>query len=189
MEQPAQPPPTSVVTVPGTQGAADAVTVGVGDRDALRERLPVAVADADTAPPREREADGLLARLGDRDALTDRDALRDREGVPVAFPHAGSAGAAVAFRAHATVRFSVWLAAAVSRSVASVALAASSTRSVWLMARVSQPPAMPAAAHAAGGAQHVGEMASRLAKTTDASRVGAPRSSAQYSHALDPPEL
>lgn len=138
-----------------------------------------------------RDADAVAKR--EREALTEREnappRLAERDADPGTEVQAGGVGTVVTFRVHATVRSSVWLAAAVSRIVASVALAASSTRSVWFMARVLQPPAMPAAVHEAGGDQQLGIMASRLAKTTEERRVGAPRSSAQTSHALVPPEL
>ena len=52
--------------------------------------------------------------------------------------------------------------AAVSVTDASVVLAASRMLNVLLMARVSQPPLMPAAVHAAGGAQHDSVIDARL---------------------------
>ena len=71
----------------------------------------------------------------------------------------------------------------------SVAPWSSSTRSVWLMARVSQPPAMPAAVQDAGGVQQVLMMAARLLKRMDLMAVGAVRLTCQNSEALTPTEL
>ena len=68
--------------------------------------------------------------------------------------------------------------------------APSSTRSVWLMARVSQVPAMPAAVHAAGGVQHAVVKGARLVKITEATGGAlAPRSTIQNSEAVVPAEL
>ena len=52
--------------------------------------------------------------------------------------------------------------AAVSGTVASVLLAASKMLIVLLIARVSQPPLIPAAVHAAGGVQHDSVIDARL---------------------------
>ena len=114
-------------------------------------------------------------------AVTDADAPRDSVAVGV-----GDAVGVLLGVAHAKV--SVWLSADVSLSDATVALLASSTRSVLLMARVSHVLAMPAADHAAGGIQHPAAPGLRLRNCTDVSRVGVPRSTHQNSPAPDPPE-
>ena len=86
------------------------------------------------------------------------------------------------------------MASAVSRKLASVLDDASSTRSVWLIARVSQVPAMPAAAQLAGGDQHVVQKLEhstgqyRFCKETDAMTVAAPRSTCKNSAADVLPE-
>ena len=58
------------------------------------------------------------------------------------------------------------------------------------MARVSHEPGIPAAVHAAGGAQHVGVKGARLVKTNDATGdAAAPRSTIQNSEGVVPAEL
>jgi hypothetical protein len=115
-------------------------------------------------------------------AVTDADAPRDSVAVGV-----GDAVGVLLGVAHAKV--SVWLSADVSLSDATVALLASSTRSVLLMARVSHVLAMPAAVHAAGGDQQPTICGLRLRKLICFSTVGVPRSTHQNSSEPDPPEL
>ncbi len=128
----------------------------------VRVAVGAAVADADA--PRDSVAVGVV------DAVCDADAVVVALGV-----------------AHAKV--SVWIVADVSLSDAKVALLASSTRNVLLIARVLHVLAMPAAVHAAGGVQHPVAPGLRLRNCTDVSRVGVPRSTHQNSPAPDPPEL
>jgi hypothetical protein len=132
------------------------------------------------------DGDGVGGRVGVAvavgAAVADADAPRDSVAVGVAVAVLVALGVA-----HAKV--SVWFSADVSRSDATVALLASSTRSVLLMARVLHVLAMPAAVHAAGGAQQPVTCGLRLAKTTDLSSVGEPRSAHQNSPTPDPPEL
>ena len=72
---------------------------------------------------------------------------------------------------------------------ASVPPPPSRTRSVWLMARVSHVPAMPAAVQAAGGVQQVVVTGARLTKVMEAMTSTAPRSTLQNSPVLVPAEL
>jgi len=130
------------------------------------------------------DGDGVADRVAVAAGVAVPDADAPRDSVAVGNAEGDMVALGVA---HAKV--SVWLSADVSRSDATVALLASSTRSVLLMARVSHVLAMPAAVHAAGGVQHPVTCGLRLAKTTDLSSVGEPRSTHQNSAEPDPPEL
>ena len=88
------------------------------------------------------------------------------------------------------VRKKLCVGADVSLYDAIVLDAPSSTRSVWLMARVLQEPAMPAAVHAAGGVQHVVVTGARWVNITeDTGDAASPRSTIQNSFTVCPPEL
>jgi hypothetical protein len=76
----------------------------------------------------------------------------------------------------------------VRRKAARVFEEASSTRNVWLIARVSQVPAIPAAVHAAGGVQQYGVNSTRLMNVTEERTKAAPKSTCQNSAALLPSE-
>jgi hypothetical protein len=118
------------------------------------------------------------------------------DGVPVGVPDgvapkdsdAVGAGVGVGVGEHMVMK-KLCVGADVSLYAAIVLDAPSSTRSVWLMARVLQEPAMPAAVHAAGGVQH-GVKGARLVKMTeDTGDAESPRSTIQNSFTVVPNEL
>ena len=118
--------------------------VGVAVELSVCEPVDVVVAvtvdDADADAPRVSEAVAVLV------------------AVPV--PVGVGVGVGVGDAEHRSRMFVVD--AAVSVTDASVLFAASRMLIVLLMARVSQPPLMPAAVHARGGVQHVGVIDARL---------------------------
>jgi hypothetical protein len=137
------------------------------------------VMDADT--PNDFELVAVSVPDGVREPLHDGVAPNDSD--PVGAPVGDGVGEHM-------VRGKFCVGADVSLYDAIVLDAPSSTRSVWLMARVSQVPAMPAAVHAAGGVQHVVVMGARLAKMTkDTGDAASPRSTIQNSFTVVPPEL
>ena len=98
----------------------------------------------------------------DADAPRDNDAVTVAVAVPVAVPVPVDVGVCVGVGVAEQRRRMFVEDAAVSGTVASVLLAASRTLIVLLMARVLQPPLMPAAVQAAGGTQHDSVIDARL---------------------------
>ena len=113
----------------------------VGVMDGVGDAVKVADQDADTVAVCEGESPSARERVTVAVAVSDGVAVDDDVGV-----------------GDGEQRSSIyWLSSWVRSAVASVTLSALNTLSVWLIARVLQVLAIPAAVHDAGAVQHVGD--------------------------------